>query len=168
MHLYDGMMMSAPSNQPGQLNRIYYKQDELRVKDVANVFKTIDADTTSKGDREMSVCEMQAEYEKRNIALQNAYSDSLLAVWRIMKDARGQPPRAKAQTPFAKAGGIGALYCNFVTKNSTSAIRSSPSARRPPSRRCSCGAPPDRTRRITRIRPSGCRTPRRNPRPSRS
>jgi len=114
LHLYDGMMMSAPSNQPGQLNRIYYKQDEMRVKDVANVFKTIDADTTSKGDREMSVCEMQAEYEKRNIALQNAYSDSLLAVWRIMKDRGDSRPEPKRK-PIPKAGGIGALYCNFIT-----------------------------------------------------
>jgi lipopolysaccharide export system permease protein len=113
LHLYDGMMMSAPSNQPGQLNRIYYKQDEMRVKDVANVFKTIDADTTSKGDREMSVCEMQAEYEKRNIALQNAYSDSLLAVWRIMKDRGDGRPEPKRK-PIPKAGGIGALYCNFI------------------------------------------------------
>ena len=38
------------------------------VRDVANQFKTIDADTATKGDREMSVCEMQAEYETRNIA----------------------------------------------------------------------------------------------------
>jgi lipopolysaccharide export system permease protein len=114
LHLYDGMMMSAPSNQPGQLNRIYYKQDEMRVKDVANQFKTIDADTTSKGDREMSVCEMQAEYEKRNIALQNAYSDSLLAVWRIMKDHGESRPEPKRK-PIPKAGGIGALYCNFIT-----------------------------------------------------
>ncbi|HEY2165040.1 MAG TPA: LptF/LptG family permease, partial [Gemmatimonadaceae bacterium] len=114
LHLYDGMMMSAPSNQPGQLNRIYYKQDEMRVKDVANVFKTIDADTTSKGDREMSVCEMQAEYEKRNIALQSAYSDSLLAVWRVMKD-RGDNRTEPKRKPIPKAGGIGALYCTFIT-----------------------------------------------------
>ncbi len=115
LHLYDGMMMSAPSNQPGQLNRIYYKQDEMRVKDVANAFKTIDADTTSKGDREMSVCEMQAEYEKRNIALQNAYSDSTLAVWRVMKERGDNRPEPKRK-PVPKAGGIGALYCNFILK----------------------------------------------------
>jgi lipopolysaccharide export system permease protein len=115
LHLYDGMMMSAPSNQPGQLNRIYYQQDEMRVKDVANAFKTIDADTTSKGDREMSVCEMQAEYEKRNVALQNAYADSLLAVWRVMKERGGSGAEPKRK-PVSKLGGIGALYCNFLTK----------------------------------------------------
>src|SRR5262249_18470081 len=78
------------------------------------VFKTIDADTTSKGDREMSVCEMQAEYEKRNIALQNAYTDSLLAVWRVMKD-RGDTSQEPKRKTVPKAGGIGALYCAFIT-----------------------------------------------------
>ena len=115
LHLYDGMMMSAPTNQPGQLDRIYYQQDELRVKDVANSFKTIDADTTSKGDREMSVCEMQQQYEARNIALQNAYADSLIAVWRVMKDHGGTGPEPKRQ-PVPKIGGIGALYCTLITK----------------------------------------------------
>jgi lipopolysaccharide export system permease protein len=115
LHLYDGMMMSAPTNQPGQLDRVYYQQDEMRVKDVANAFKNIDADTTSKGDREMSVCEMQQQYESRNIALSNAYTDSLIAVWRVMKDHGGTGPEPKHQTA-AKIGGIGALYCTLITK----------------------------------------------------
>src|SRR5262249_9291986 len=115
LHLYDGMMMSAPSTQPGQLDRIYYKQDQLRVKDVASSFQTIDADTTSKGEREMSVCEMQSEYEKRNVALQNAYTDSLIAVWRVMKD-HGKNTVEPKRKPVPKAGGIGALYCTLITK----------------------------------------------------
>jgi lipopolysaccharide export system permease protein len=56
MRLFDGMMMSAPTNQPEQLNRIYYHQDVLRIRDVANAFQPIDADTATKSDREMSVC----------------------------------------------------------------------------------------------------------------
>ena len=115
LYLYDGMMMSAPSTQPGQLDRIYYKQDQLRVKDVASSFQTIDADTTSKGDREMSVCEMQSEFEKRNIALQNAYTDSLIAVWRVMRD-HGKSTVEPKRKPVPKAGGIGALYCTLITK----------------------------------------------------
>jgi lipopolysaccharide export system permease protein len=115
LHLFDGMMMSAPSNQPEQLDRIYYKQDDLKVKDVASSFQPIDADTTSKGDREMSVCEMQSEYEKRNAALQNAYTDSLIAVWRVMKE-RGKTEVEPKRKPVPKAGGIGAMYCTLITK----------------------------------------------------
>src|SRR5579884_758955 len=33
LHLFHGMMMTAPSTQHGQLERIYYNQDELKVRD---------------------------------------------------------------------------------------------------------------------------------------
>ena len=47
MHLYDGMMMSAQTDKPGQLSRIYYKQDRLKVRDVANSINITDADTAA-------------------------------------------------------------------------------------------------------------------------
>ena len=68
MRLYHGMMMSAPTDRPGQLNRIYYAQDSSRSKTSRTRFRSIDADTASKGDREMSVCEMQRGYEVRRRA----------------------------------------------------------------------------------------------------
>jgi hypothetical protein len=59
MHLFKGLMLTAPDERPGQITRIYYGEDVLKVRDVANQFQTISADTSMKGDREMSVCEMQ-------------------------------------------------------------------------------------------------------------
>ena len=119
LHLYHGWMMSSPTNQPEQLNRIYYKENELKVRDVANSFNPIDADTASKGEREMSVCEMQKEYELANAAVQHAKAESLLTVWRLKT---GQPSGANAPKPEAakikKAGGIGAVYCNAIDKTS--------------------------------------------------
>ena len=109
------MMISAPTNQPGQLNRVYYKQALRQVRDVAGSFKPIDADTTSKGDREMSVCEMQRQYERANDAVQRAQYDSLVAAWRI-RDVQGRHvPPPKPPTP-KKAGGIGAVYCAMITR----------------------------------------------------
>ena len=119
LHLYHGWMMSSPTNQPEQLNRIYYKENELKVRDVANSFNPIDADTASKGEREMSVCEMQKEYELANAAVQHAKAESLLTVWRLKT---GQPSGANAPKPEAvkikKAGGIGAVYCTAIDKTS--------------------------------------------------
>lgn len=115
LRLYTGMMISAPTNQPGQLNRVYYKQALRQVRDVAGSFKPIDADTTSKGDREMSVCEMQRQYERANDAVQRAQYDSLVAAWRI-RDVQGRHvPAPKPPTP-QKAGGIGAVYCAMITR----------------------------------------------------
>jgi lipopolysaccharide export system permease protein len=115
MHLYHGMMMTVPTDQNEQLDRIYYRQDQLKVRDVANSFQSINADTAAKGEREMSVCEMQQEYEARHRAVQRAYADSLSAVWRVMNnhgDTRPKPP----EPVLTKAGGIGALYCRFIRK----------------------------------------------------
>jgi lipopolysaccharide export system permease protein len=115
LRLYTGMMISAPTNQPGQLNRVYYKQALRQVRDVAGSFKPIDADTTSKGDREMSVCEMQRQYERANDAVQRAQYDSLVAAWRI-RDVQGRHVPAPKPPALKKAGGIGAVYCAMITR----------------------------------------------------
>lgn len=116
MRLHHGWILSAPSDRPGQLNRVYYTQDQLKVKDVANQFQSINADTASKSDREMSVCEMQRGYESASASVHRANADSIMAMWRY-NDAKGkkQPPMPK-DVPPKKAGGIGALYCSLVTK----------------------------------------------------
>jgi lipopolysaccharide export system permease protein len=116
MHLFDGMMLSSPNNEVAQLDRVYYKEDQLRVRDVSNSFQSINADTTSKGEREMSVCEMQKEYETRNRAYQRALADSLTAEWRLQRDKGKDLPRPPDPV-YAKAGGIGAMYCTLIRKN---------------------------------------------------
>jgi lipopolysaccharide export system permease protein len=115
MHLFDGMMLSAPNNEVAQLDRVYYKEDQLRVRDVSNSFQSINADTASKGEREMSVCEMQQEYEKRNRAYLRALTDSLTAEWRLQRD-KGKTLQRPAEPVFRPAGGIGAMYCKFINK----------------------------------------------------
>jgi lipopolysaccharide export system permease protein len=115
MLLTNGVMMSTPNDQPGQLNRIYYHHETLKVKDVANQFTSLNADTTSKGDREMSICEMQIRYDVATTGVRRARYDSLLAAWRIADTGRVHKPMPEAPKP-AKAGGIGAVYCTLITK----------------------------------------------------
>jgi lipopolysaccharide export system permease protein len=118
LHLYHGWMMSSPTNQPEQLNRIYYRENELKVRDVANSFNPIDADTASKGEREMSVCEMQKEYENANAAVQHAYAESLLTVVRLRTGQPSADASAAKAVKIKKAGGIGAIYCDAIDKTS--------------------------------------------------
>jgi lipopolysaccharide export system permease protein len=115
VRLYQGMMMSAPTDKPGQLSRIYYKQNIQKVKDVANSIEMINADSSQKGEREMTVCEMQKEYEARERQLTRAYTDSLFAAWRL-DSAKGRKEPRPQQPVMKPAGGIGAIYCNFITK----------------------------------------------------
>ncbi len=115
MHLFSGVVLSAPTKQSGQFNRIYFQQNELRVRDVANQFQSIDADTAAKGDREMSVCEMQSELEHADARVQRALADSLMMVWRASERPGHHTPQPRDVQP-KKAGGIGAVYCAFVKK----------------------------------------------------
>jgi lipopolysaccharide export system permease protein len=115
LHLYSGMMMAAPTAKLGQIERIYYREDQLKVRDVANSFQSINADTSSKGEREMTVCEMQDEYERRHLAAERAYADSVLADYRVRKE-KGQKVTEPPKFQATKAGGIGAAYCTFITK----------------------------------------------------
>jgi lipopolysaccharide export system permease protein len=76
------VMQTVPSDKPAQLTRLYYEKQLMRVAGVASQFQqTGDADTVSKGDREMSVCEMQAAYAKSDTALQRSRFDSVDAQW---------------------------------------------------------------------------------------
>ena len=115
MRLAHGLMMSSPNDQPQQLSRVYYKQETLKVKDVANSFNPINADTTSKGDREMSICEMQHHYNIAATSVNRAKYDSLFTAWRIADTGHVHAPQPVVPKPV-KIGGIGAIYCTLVTK----------------------------------------------------
>ena len=115
MRLYTGVMILAPSDRAGQLNRIYYHEETLKVRDVTNVFQSIDADSASKSDREMSICEMQKGYQMAYNAVRRARFDSAMTVWRLRDDHGVKTPMPEALKPVT-AGGIGAAYCNLITK----------------------------------------------------
>ncbi|MEO7083464.1 MAG: LptF/LptG family permease [Gemmatimonadaceae bacterium] len=115
MSLFHGVIISTPTDKPEQLTRVYYQRDELKVRDVANIFTEINSDTSMKGDREMSVCEMQKAYEIANARVEFARWDSLTAAWRL-SDTPGHHVEAPVHVKPKPAGGIGAVYCTLLTK----------------------------------------------------
>jgi lipopolysaccharide export system permease protein len=134
MTLFHGLMETVPTDKPGQLTRLYYMRQLMRVAGVASQFQeTGDADTVSKGDREMSVCEMQAALAKADTGLQRAHFDSLEAQWERDSILAAHPvslsPNAKSQAPSPKAPagphpkpprrlenpfGLGGAYCALL------------------------------------------------------
>ena len=60
--LYSGNMQEVPKSDVTQLQRLFYDVDRIRVRGVVNELNRSDSTNTYKGDREMSVCEMQKEY----------------------------------------------------------------------------------------------------------
>jgi len=132
MTLYHGLMETVPTDKPGQLTRLYYMRQLMRVAGVTSQFQeTGNADTVSKGDREMSVCEMQAALAKADTGLQRAHFDSVEAQWerdsilafmppvttaipkaqpRPKPPAGPHPKAPKLASPF----GVGGAYCAIL------------------------------------------------------
>jgi lipopolysaccharide export system permease protein len=172
MTLHHGLMETVPTDKPGQLTRLYYMRQLMRVVGVASQFQeTGDADTVTKGDREMSVCEMQAALARADTGVQRARFDSVEAQWLhdsiaataslpTYPGARPQPrpkppagphPRApKLGAPF----GVGGAYCALLAAAgrvaggapaSAAPVKRTPppSAGLPPSAGGTFGLPPD-------------------------
>jgi lipopolysaccharide export system permease protein len=141
MMLYHGVIQTVPTDKPGQLTRLYYQSDRLRVPGVASQFQaTSDADTVSKGDREMGVCEMQASLLQADRELQSSRADTIEARWQLDSarhadsanaKARATPLRPKPVRPTAAPTvGIGGLYCDVMAKSGAALAFTADAARR--------------------------------------
>ncbi|MEO7520401.1 MAG: LptF/LptG family permease [Gemmatimonas sp.] len=61
LQLFDGHAQEFPRGDARKLQRTYFREQTVKVVDVARNFETSESDTY-KGDREMSICEMQRKY----------------------------------------------------------------------------------------------------------
>jgi lipopolysaccharide export system permease protein len=111
MDLYHGQMQEVATDRPGQLNRLFYEHDRIRIRNVAKDFRKTDSQTSSKGDREMGVCEMQ----RRLWQAQAGYVQAQLEYDEAKKPVnyRGELsiPRRK---PTPEPRGLGWVYCRVV------------------------------------------------------
>jgi lipopolysaccharide export system permease protein len=143
--LYHGNMQEVPKNEITQLQRLFYDVDRIRVRAVANSLTRTDSTNTYKGDREMSVCEMQREFTTHELDFQVAsYALEKAIVSATRELTTGQtaaalpttssmPPSAGVNEGSSQAGytvvpqgftpvkskSIGGLYCAAIAKLST-------------------------------------------------
>jgi lipopolysaccharide export system permease protein len=111
MTLYNGVMMEVPNKKPAELTRLFYKRDRLRVKNVFGEYQASQTGTVSKGDREMSVCEMQRELSRADLLVRQARFDIAMAEWE-----RSQRRDKKPDTALPNEGtGLGGLYCRLLS-----------------------------------------------------
>jgi len=107
--LYDGHMQEVPKNEVTQLQRLFYDVDRIRVRNVANSLNRTDSTNTYKGDREMSICEMQREFRQHELDFEVArYSLETALVSATRELTTGQPasalPNTSSMPPSAGAG----------------------------------------------------------------
>jgi lipopolysaccharide export system permease protein len=114
MELYHGQMQEVSTDKPEQLDRMFYASDRIRVKNVGKEFSQSKADPTSKGDREMGICEMQ----RRLWAAEQGYRAAVTEY----DEATDPKKRSKADTPTMTAPpfktipepkGLGWAYCTL-------------------------------------------------------
>ena len=112
LNLFHGQMLEVSTDKPTQLNRLFFDQDRIRMRNVGSggEFKQSKSDATSKGDREMSVCEMQ----KRLWLAQRQYEMDL----QEYQDVKS-PPKVATDAPPARAittepHGLGWAYCTML------------------------------------------------------
>jgi len=109
--LYDGVMMEVPNNRPSELTRLFYTRDRLRVKNVLNSFEESETGSISKGEREMSVCEMQTQLQGADYRILQQRYERRMIDW----DRAGRKG-AKPELPDQRGAGrgLGKLYCSLV------------------------------------------------------
>jgi len=135
----------VPKSDPTQLQRLFYDIDRVRVRNVVNGLTRTDSTNTYKGDREMSVCEMQKEFRTHELDFAVArYTMERALVLSTRELATGIPtgtlPQTSSMPPSAgvsegnsQAGhtvvppdfkprlsvGIGGIYCNLLATITT-------------------------------------------------
>lgn len=108
--LYNGMMMEVPNADPGELTRLFYTWDRLRVENVYSSYEETQTGAISKGDREMSVCEMQKEITRADFLMRRAQFEKAVAEWELAP--KGPPPTPPSADHIPN--GIGKVYCALL------------------------------------------------------
>jgi len=114
--LYSGMVHDVPTATPDQLQRLYFDKEFIRVRGVGNEFRKTTNDTF-KGEREMSVCEMEtnaAAARKSLVAAREEFA-AKTALARTRKVKLGKEVlETRTSTPISI--GLGDAYCGFLTQ----------------------------------------------------
>ena len=111
--LFSGQMQEVDTDKPTQLNRLFYKQDRIRIRDVGKEFRTSTPSASSKGDREMSVCEMQKQYWQGSMNYAAARRDYDNVV-KSKGDATEAALPYDRPPPTPEPHGIGWAYCSVL------------------------------------------------------
>lgn len=116
MTLYHGTMQDVPVANPAQLQRLSFTTDLVTVKGVANQFQK-SGDAQSKGNREMTVCEMQHEVLRGRTEYMAARGEFVTGLKAARKAGVKLLPEVYAtNTQIPSSVSLGGLYCGLLDK----------------------------------------------------
>jgi lipopolysaccharide export system permease protein len=112
--LYDGNSQDVPTNNPDELQRLYFNVDVIRVRGVGNQFQKTTTDSY-KSDREMTVCEMQAAQDRARADHALARKDFLATVAALKKSKAKLSKEIANENPNPPWDiGLGRVYCRAI------------------------------------------------------
>lgn len=133
MTLYHGTMQELPREHPGELQRVFYQVNHVRVRGIGNTL-TRTKDDGYKGDREQSICELQAAV--RQAAADRAEAtvrleQQMVNTVRLLAVGRADAPYDTARArPRAAPPSLGRAYCAALDVVSRAAGRLLPAPAR--------------------------------------
>lgn len=111
LNLFHGQMLEVSTDKPSQLDRLFFDQDRIRMRNVGTGdFKASQSSAATKGDREMSVCEMQ----RRLWLAQNQYEMDLREYQEVKSPPKAPTLAAPVRPKTTEPRGLGWAYCTML------------------------------------------------------
>ena len=108
LDLFHGQMHEVASDKPNQLNRLFFGQQRIRIRDVGKGFEGHQSNDANRGDREMGICEMQKrlwEAESQYLNAERDYNSAKKRQPMVYAPRAIRPPEPK---------GLGWVYCHAL------------------------------------------------------
>ncbi|HEX2781415.1 MAG TPA: LptF/LptG family permease [Gemmatimonadaceae bacterium] len=118
MTLFDGWMQEVSSTDPGQLQRLFFTRNRMRVRGIGSKFQS-SQDVEYKGPREKTICEMQRDYVAAQAGVKRGEVElSYVLRNNVRMAASGLSASPPAVTPMDSSSGvgltIGGAYCRLL------------------------------------------------------
>jgi lipopolysaccharide export system permease protein len=119
MQLYHGQMQQVATERAGQLNRLFFSNDRITIRDVAKDFEKSKSTMENRGDRELGICAMQKRLRVANANFLDAKADYEEAI-HLAKQPPSATPQAMSVHRTVKARpephNLAFLYCQVLSR----------------------------------------------------
>lgn len=126
--LNNGYSQEVPAQNINQVQRLYFMRDFVRVRGVANQFQSSNTEGF-KGDREMSVCELQQEVARAEVQFRDAQTEFRQARAALQIERKTgmaqyvEPPvQSSARGVTSKRLTLGRVYCDIIGRANGAAV----------------------------------------------
>ncbi len=103
--LFSGTMTEVSLQEQAKLQRNFFHTDFVKVRGVGNQFESAGGENSYKSDREMTICELQAQVERAARTRDSSWQE----LWRLDRKAAGKVQPDKLRP------GLGAAYCALLS-----------------------------------------------------